>query len=29
MGKMMATEFALRNIRVRINDIAPGEFHPL
>ncbi|KAH7092845.1 short-chain dehydrogenase [Auriculariales sp. MPI-PUGE-AT-0066] len=26
LGKMMATEFALRGVRVRINDIAPGVF---
>lgn len=24
LGKMMATEFALKNVRVRVNDIAPG-----
>lgn len=26
LGRMMATEFALKNVRVRVNDIAPGVY---
>ncbi|KZV86064.1 short-chain dehydrogenase [Exidia glandulosa HHB12029] len=26
LGKMMATEFALKSVRVRVNDIAPGVY---